>query len=205
MQIDRAQLVEGPDAPQAKTVLVGQNQRVGEGIVGRGEVTLALTLPEYLQCLTGQLVTSVRLCGGQRPPGQRAGVVKLAFPEGHPGGQHLGFADNASGSGQLLGEAELVAGPRPIGRDDRGPNQQQMRPRPACRWGGHGTETGQQPLTDLADPLRATGRDEYLAQHLVDLGGTSSIVPDQASGPCERGLGAGQSAPSERASCRLEV
>jgi hypothetical protein len=60
-------------------VLVGQNQRVGEGIVGRGEVTLALTLPEYLQCLTGQLVTSVRLCGGQCPPGQRAGVVELAF------------------------------------------------------------------------------------------------------------------------------
>jgi hypothetical protein len=86
---------------------------------------------------------------------------------------------------------ELVAGPWPIGRDDRGPSQQQMRPRPACRWGGRGAETGQQPLADLADALRATGRDEYLAQHLVDLGGTSSIVPDQASGPCECGLGAG--------------
>jgi hypothetical protein len=53
--------------------------------------------------------------------------------------------------------------------------------------------------------LRATGRDEYLAQHLVDLDGTSSVVTEQTSGPRERGLGAGQSAPSERASCRLEV
>src|SRR5690349_10318497 len=198
-------IVPSPDSPQAKTVLVGQNQRVGEGLVGSGEVALALALPEYLQCLTGQLVTSVRLCAGQCSAGQHGGVVELAFSEGHAGGQHRGVAGNPTGFGQLLGEVELVAGPWPIGRGDRGPSQQQMRPRSACRWGGRAAKTGQQPLADLADAVRATGRDEYLAQHLVDLGGTSSIVADQASGPCERDLGAGQSAPCERASCRLEV
>ena len=112
-------------------------------VFGWVQLALALALPEYLQRLTSQLVTSVRPSGGQCRAGQRGGVVQLAFAESHPGGQHLGSAGNACRFGQLLGEAELVAGPRPVGRDDRGSDQQQMRPRPACRWCGHGTEAGE--------------------------------------------------------------
>ena len=205
-QVDGAQLVQDPDTPEAEIVLIGQDQGGGEGLFGRGEVTLAFTLAQHLQRLAGLLVVPPALCRVQGDAGQRGGVVELAFAQSHPGGQNLAVAGDVTGCGQLLGEVELIAGLGPVGGHDRGSNQQQMRPCPPGGRGAHVGEIGQQPLADLAHLFCVAGRDQHLAQHLVDVDGTSAvIVIDQVSGPLEGGLGAGQRAATISASSRLEV
>ena len=96
------------------------------------------------------LVAPAHLRGVEGDAGQRGSVVEVAFAQSHPGGQNLAVAGDVTGSGQPLGEVELIAGPGPVGGHDRGPGQQQMHPRPPRGRGANAAESGQQPPADLA-------------------------------------------------------
>ena len=121
-QIDRAQLVEGPDALEGEVVLLSNRKGSGERVRGRGEVTLAFPLAKHLERFAGQLVAAAGLRRGQRRTSQRDRHFEVAFAEGHLGGKDLGVTDSATGCRESPGVIELIPRTRPIGGHDGRPS-----------------------------------------------------------------------------------
>ena len=199
--VDGAEFVQRPQPPQLQPVRGGGVRRPGERPLGRLQVTLPGHPADHLESLARDLgldpLPRAALRRSQRGPGQPVRLLQAALARGDLRG--AGVDLGGIGARRVAGDLDARGGFGPAGAGDRRPGDPQVQvSRPRRRR----AQPGEEHPAGLDRAVDLPGHGEDLGQRLVDAGPQGGL--DQAGGPGQRVLGAGQRADGQVTPPRLE-